>query len=142
MSILSEMATYLDSKPNVRAALNGRIFAGRAPQTIPMPYVLLTQLGAVHEYATTGEITEVQPTIQVDVFARGPKGHLTASVIAERIRDAMSGYVGVMGTTTVQGCTIERDNELVDLEADGSDDWVYQRSIDYRLTHAQTAPAL
>lgn len=129
---------YLGSKQALVDRLSSprfgvKLYARRAPASCPLPFTVITGIGAVPEYELGGEIGDLKRTTQIDVYAATDE---EAEEIADLIRTApLSGYRGYMDTTYVHAVTIESELDPDDYRDDGSDAPYSRSTRTYRIHH-------
>lgn len=143
--IEADLAKHLRTRKAIRNRIGSRgVFRGRVPQNYDgQVAIVLDRIGGDPLYNLSGEDTLAEVTISVDVIAKRANGEPIAEQLEEDIRDAISGYRGTWADTTVRGCTkTGQPREIRTPPVDGSDDWSYRISTDYRIHYVQTAPTL
>ena len=118
-----------------------RVYLGRRPQGSTGPAVTLRRVTSQRYDDLAGEDGTVQHRVDVNVWTkRDSVPPAKVCDIADNIRQALGQYRGTMGDVTVLGVTLERDAmEIVIPPRDGSDDWSFVYSMEFKLTYGQTA---
>lgn len=141
-NILRSVRDSLVDRPGIRTHVGMRVFDGRVPAAAQHSnHIVLRRISSVHEYDLGGEIGTVQTVVQIDVYSNVPA---IRDDVAEEVRLMLSGSRGYVGNEAsklfVNAATVERDMAIEDRPVDASDEWVFRRSMDFRITHEQ-APA-
>ncbi len=115
MSIEQGLNTYL--RANVPSVSN-RVYPLRAPQTVAMPYLVYRRISTPQDYAhgrlmdpTPGPTGIQTPRFQIDGFAATFAG---MRQIANEVRAALSGYVGMMGAVRVASSRVVTEMDVYD----------------------------
>lgn len=122
-----------DIRNRVEQASFGGIYPDAAPQKAPYPRIVVSVIGGAPDYELGGEISDISKTVQVDVDA---SSRHEANTIAELIRTNV-GFVTAPTTwddVTIQSVVIENERDQAFSPTDAGGQWIYRRSIDYRVT--------
>jgi len=121
------LRSYLLSKPEIMAAVDGRMFPSRLPQGTREASIVYTKISdqGFHTYA--GPLGFARPRYQLDAWAQTPDA---AAYLAGLVKEHLDGFKGVMGTApqavTVQGALFQSSHDDYDPDAE-----LYRVSSDY-----------
>ena len=110
----------------------GRRYWVRAPQSLSTrPYIVMHRVSGNRDYHLDGPSRYVQSRVQVDVYDETYGG---AKAVARAVRDAVSGFAGVLSGVQIQRITIESER---DLPADDAGDItkLFRTSLDLMIHH-------
>lgn len=153
--IARKLQTYLESIPALQDVLSApkwglRVRVGRIPQGMLLPYVRLAEIGADVSYHLAGELSGLDTTVQIDVWAETEK---QADEIADLIRgfDAdgnliasrpLSGFAGTWDGARVEAVVIMSETGTVEEPGDSSGAGRFRNTRDYRIHwHRAVSPA-
>ncbi len=132
------------NQPAIANRLSNRIYPDVKPQKIngakpALPNAIISIIGGNPDYTLTGPIGDLAKTVQVDVDA---ETRYEANEIADLIRTAIefsstNPLDQTWDDTTVLSCTVENERDQTFSPTDASDQWVFRRSIDYRVTYVR-----
>lgn len=89
------IVTYLNRTPAVTSVLGGeKVYYGRAPSTVKMPYVTVRNSGGMRE-RITHHYTDTEDTLTIYVDAAADKQFIGRD-IAEAVKNALENYRGDM----------------------------------------------
>jgi len=137
MSIESGLVAYLKTDTDLMVLVgNGdspitcRIYPVRLPQNWTAPAITYQRISGSRLHHLNGPAGRAHPRIQFDIM-----GDTYASVrsVGDKLRIALDGYAGSMGSETVGVATIEND-------FDGylSDTDTFRISMDFTIWHVET----
>lgn len=110
------------------------IYPDNAPQNAPYPRVIISVIGGAPDYKLTGEISDLGKVVQVDVDS---ERRFDTNEITELIRTQI-GFITTPTTwddVTVHSVVIENERDQTFAPAEGSSQWIYRRSLDYRIKY-------
>jgi len=126
-----------------------RAFIDRVPQGQPLPALVLFELSSEPYASLAGEIDLSRSFLQVDVWADGANGRLLAKRAAIRLRTKLCGstltadapYRGYLseGGIWLESAKCTRDQLLGEKPTDGSDNYIFRASLDFRLLHTDVS---
>lgn len=135
MAIEEGIYTYIQTQSGVTALVSTRVYPIMMPQDFTLPAIVYSRISGEREHManntskTTRMIGKVRARYQFDCIAETPDG---AKDLGEALRKAMDGYIGLMGTNTVQACALINDNDIYDPETD-----TFIRSMDFRISYIE-----
>jgi ribosome-associated translation inhibitor RaiA len=124
----------LDAIRTFRNYVGDRVTIGRVPRKSGVVHVQLTKVSEDRADDLGGQDTDVQTTIQVDVWTKGDSAAITAEAVAKSVYKAISSYSGRWNQTLVYSATQERAAVLTDEPDDGTRYWDYRDSRDYLVS--------
>ena len=124
---------------DIRNRINGRVYAGRVPDSGKMPCVVVGIISTERKYHLGGEAGANEAIVQVDVY-----GDSISEVdqIAELIRNRTSGYCGNAGEEFISEAMIIRESDTAQQPKDGSSNWIYRHSRDFQVFYKVPVPTL
>ncbi len=131
-----KLGTYLNTRPTIGNRLSNRIYPSRVPQNEKdnFPRSIISVIGGQPDYSLTGEIADLDKIVQVDVDALTQR---EANEIADLIRQDISFFDGTWDDTIVKSCVVENERDQSFQPVDKSDQWIFRRSIDYRVAYVR-----
>jgi len=90
-------------------------------------------------HAIDGALNTLSARIQLDLLAYRARD---ISVLREQLRHELDGYTGEMAGAQVIRSKLVNEIGYVDEPTDGSDRWIYRRSVDYLIRYQITTPTL
>ena len=133
---MSKLAAAIYSKLSgstaVTALTGTRIFPGHIPQgkSYPNCRFIVSDIEQIH--TSTGHDKTHRASLQVDCYA--VDSYLTACNLSEAIREALNTQSTTFGTLEIFNSHITSEiDEPPFRPADGSDKWIYGRSLDCNL---------
>lgn len=143
--IRSDLRTYLAANAGLTALLtrSGRkhIYLSRVPQSTPayanFPCVVYRRANGGHEHDLDGSAGYAAPQFEFHVLAQDPDD---VEGICEALRQALQGFKGAMGDTTVDRCTLEDESDDY-LESRVGDDVGFHRTVlIYKIGFRESIP--
>lgn len=116
-----------------------RIYALRAPQNSPTPFVVYQRISADRDRHINGPSGIVQATFQIDVY--DAKYH-DVRLVAGDIEEALDGYAGTVSyggnspqdSVKIGGISCQNDIDMLDQT---DEPFLYRVSADYLITYHQ-----
>ena len=124
---MSERAIYAQLAPIT--ALGGRIYPLQAPQNVELPYATYQRISATRYSAFGADVSPVEATIQVDLYANRADGYGAFNTVTEAVRVALQRQSS--GATTDMYLDAERDDYEEDTE-------LYRKTFDVRTWYRET----
>lgn len=136
--IAKGVRTLLAATTGVTSLTSTRIYYdGVLPQNPVYPAVTLVEVSAEHVGHLNGESGLVESRVQVDAWSEQPD---TANSVHEAIRTKLAAYAGAAGTETIRRAYAENRRTESVPPSEGSANWLYRRSHDYRIFHLESLP--
>jgi len=126
-----ELRTFLLADAGVTALVVDRVYSDVLTQGATLPAIVLTLVGGVSIYSTTGLSGLASPKVQVDVYAANPAGR---HALADLVRLRLAGYSGPIGAGVAQGIFLDSTRDLYE-DAPKS----YRRSFDFTVWNEESA---
>lgn len=140
MPIGPGLSTYLLSKSAITTIVGQRIYPLRPPQgSSNYPCVTYQTISSRSTYSHGGDNQLRFERVQINCFGRTVK---SAKDLAESVRLAMSGYAGVMGSTTVQSCFLDNERDVSYDSPDTASQDLFCTQVDYMIAYTEAAPTL
>lgn len=113
--IRTGLFAFLSADPGVSALVTAdgtvRIFPIKLPQGVKQASVVYTRISGQSEYTMQGADALARSRMQIGAWApTAPE----ASTLANKVKDAINGYKGLMGDVTVQGVFMDSERESYD----------------------------
>ncbi len=140
MPIGPGLTTYLQTKSAITNVVDSRIYLVRPPQgSGSFPCITYQTISSRSTYSHGGDNQLRIERVQINCFARTFKA---AKDLAELVRLSLSGYAGLMGTTTVQSCFLENERDVPYDSPDTTSQDVLCTQVDYSISYTEAAPTL
>lgn len=110
--IEQDLVTFLTTRPALTAIQDTRVYPDRLPQSPPLPAMVFFSISDPASYTHDGE-TLKEERFQFDCWAKDP---LTAIRQKNELRNACSGFKGMMGDTYIEAAFFENSRTLDDDE--------------------------
>jgi len=137
VSIETGLLTYLKTDTDLMALVgNGdspltcRIYPVRLPQNWTAPAITYQRISGPRLQSLSGPSGRAHPRYQFDIL---DGTYASVRVAADKLRAALDGYTGAMGSETVGACTIDNDFDGYLADTD-----VYRVSMDFIIWHIET----
>ena len=108
------LVKYLEANPGLTALLSERIYPEPLPQPVggvTLPAITYTRVSGVPRVAHDGDSNLLNPLYQLKVWSSTKAQSRT---IMRLMRQALSGYSGLMGDLTIQASFVRADRDLTD----------------------------
>jgi len=113
--IRTGLFAFLSADPGVSALVTAdgtvRIFPIKLPQGEKRASVVYTRISGQSEYTMQGADALARSRMQIDAWAPTAPA---ASDLANKVKDAINGYRGAMGSVNVQGVFMDNERESYD----------------------------
>lgn len=144
-TIRQDLRTYLAAQAGIQAVLtangNTRIFLSRIPQSNPpsssFPAVMYRRASGGHEHDLDGSAGYAAPLFEFHVADPNPA---TVETICEALRQELQGFRGLMGSTPVQRCTLEDEQDEYVESQIGDDAGFHVTVLTYRIGYTESIP--
>lgn len=103
-----------------------------------LPYVLVQEISANSHEHLGGSSGLTTDRVQIDCVADDAGD---ADAIREEVRKVMQGFRGTMTSKAVKGCSHDGTSSFVDYPKNNSSIVEYVKTIDFRITYAETVPS-
>ncbi len=127
MDITEALRAYLLAAPAVAALVGERVFVTVAPQEAEKPLVVLRKVSGARVYSQSGDSGLAWP--RVEITARAERA-ADAIAVATAVRQAISGYRGMMGAVNVQAVFVDSERDAFDFETRA-----FERVVDIFIWH-------
>jgi predicted site-specific integrase-resolvase len=132
MTIEEGIYSYIQTKSGVTSLVSTRVYPSNMPQDFTLPAIVYFRVSSERQHeARESSVTQgkARARYQFDCMAETYDG---AKALGEALRIAMDGYIGLMGSNTVQACSLENDRDIYDSELD-----IYMRVMDFRIVYLE-----
>lgn len=111
MSLTADLQTYLLAQSGIASLVGAQVYWQAAPQATAFPYITFFLVSEEREHDVAGQCGVVFAFYQVDCWH---EGSADIHAIADAVRNAVDGYTGTMGSTTVQYSKLINRHEFID----------------------------
>lgn len=137
MSLESDLFTALQANSGLTALIGDRLYRDRLPQGAAYPAVVYQRISTTHAHHMTAASGLAEARIQFDSWATDAA---SAEAVAEKIRLALQGFRGDLGSTSVRTCHLENTESGYDPPADSSDVAAHRVSQDFMVAYFESVP--
>lgn len=142
MSFSSDLVAYLKTKTAITDLVgsggSARISPAKINQGDGFPAIRFVITGGESHESLTGAVGNRQPNLQIDCYATT---RLAATNLGEQVRLVLQGYRGTMGSTFINGITLENRFELYEPTVDGSDNGKHREVLVFNVVHDESIPS-
>lgn len=130
-----------DARRWLRSLVGGHVYARRVPQKCTAHTAITIGLLARNkDQPLIGEVGVVDSTLEIKVLTRGAGADHRATTVGQLLTLAVSNYRGWWFDTYVHNVQVERDSDMAEEPADGSDTWPWMWSTDITVGHDSVSP--
>lgn len=141
MSIAGALSSFLKANTDVNLKVGGRVYRGVAPQTAPVPYLVIQQISGRHVRHMGAVSGLAAPTFQISCVSDDP---VAADELFDAVREALDHFAGTMGTppntATVRAAFLEGEAYTFDPPRDASDVGIHVVRMTVEVWHTETVP--
>lgn len=133
-----------EARENLRGLIGNRIYLNRRPQnTSDHTAMEIRTLDLERAYRLSGEVNNPEEFLNCRFYARGGTARDRVDLAASMFALAVSGfYDDTWGDRQIESCLIDSESgDAIDPD-DGSDDWVFVRTVDLRVFHRAPIAAI
>jgi hypothetical protein len=128
--ILGTVCKYLLADSAVTAAVSGRVYQGRFPESEDgRPAIRVAQVSGGLGYRLDGEDGVGTARVQVDVYG----DETTSKSVAALVRTRLSAAKGDIGGVTVRSCQLVNAVSMPTAPIDGSDRWPVRVMLEFSV---------
>lgn len=141
MSLLTAIYSHLVADADVIALTSTRIYMYEAPSSATTPYITFYQISGVpsHHLQAAAGITDQR--VQIDCWDGGNEAATGVETLADKVRLAMDGFRGTMGTVTVRMCHLEDEgSDFFPKVRSSREGGIFRKRLDFRIWHTETVP--
>lgn len=139
MSAGKAIRAILIADADVLAVVASRIYPNQAPQDAARPYLVYTVISRDHHNEKSGTSGLCRSRVQIaSVGGRG--AYDTADDLANKVRLALTNYVGTIASVAVTSILPDQDGDRFSVPVDGSDETLDAVFQDYFVTYRETSP--
>ena len=145
MALLRQnLINHILSDAGVSALVGSRVRPITMPQSDDYPFIGVGQTGCTRSYLMNGTQKTLVRT-KFDVQCEG-RSYQSAALVAEAVRNAVSGAKGMLGITDeesdVKHIAVEDDKDLSAIHLGEGDNWVYPILLQLVVMSEEPAPTL
>lgn len=110
-SLKSGLVAYVLADPTVSGLISNRLYAKRASQNNPAPYIVWSTVSADETAAHDGPTGLEEFRIQFSIYAETISD---SESVRDALKDRINGFSGSMGLVTVGSCFFKNEIDLHD----------------------------
>lgn len=133
MSAAKAMRARLVSDATITGLVGTRVYPGKAPQDVTLPYVVYSRISTTRTPTLNGPTNVPETRIQLDVIANS---QASAEQVATALRNRLDGFTGVSASVAVLSSVVEDEQDLSEA-IDGSDSLYYRVVMDVLIQHRE-----
>ena len=132
MGIEAGIYSRLTASTSITAIVGTRIFPGRVPQGQTFPNIRFSILAQEQTQKLTGHLTLYSASIQIDCYTLNSYSSLID--LSDTVRANLNTGSTTFGSIQITNCHVQSElDEPPFTPTDGSDDWIYGRSLSLQL---------
>ena len=141
MTIETAFFSYTSTKAAITALVSTRIYATVAPSSPTYPYITFQIISNQPEHYMAGAEGLTNVRLQADAWSFSVAEQ---QAISEALRNALDGFVGLMGTENldVRSCFLDSRNTFEEPDKQGKNLPVHRASLDFSIWHKESVPTL
>jgi hypothetical protein len=142
VSVTRALFDHLAADAGVSALVGTRIYQELAPAGSALPRITFSMVSEQYQETLQGATTELAwSNVQIDAWGSSID---SALAVAEAVRQSLQGYIGSMGTQSLEvpHATVRNRQGLFSEPESGADIAIYRVMVDARIINRQTVPAL
>lgn len=133
--MLTAIAAYLLADTQLTTAIADRVHYSRRPAGSNYPCLVLDPVATRPLDVLDGLPECDSVSIEFHIWCDDASGgYPKLSSVGDRVRELLEGYRGDLGGYYVHGCKLDSDIHVPTNPIDGSDVWIYRRSLTLRFT--------
>lgn len=117
--------------------VGSRVFSVIADQGAAYPFIVLQEISNTKVAFMEGESGLADARIQISCWSTSCKD---SQLIGDKVRLAISGFTGTMGTTTVQDCYFDTSRDVIDPSPELSSRRIFGCVQEYVIGFNETVP--
>lgn len=138
MSILTGIYSKLAANTAVTTLTSTRIYPHEAPSSAALPYITFYQISGPHAHHMLAAAGMTEPRVQIDSWDDDALG---AETLADKVRLAMDGFRGTMGSVSVRMCHLDDEaTDFFDKAHSSREGGIFRKRQDYMIWHTETVP--
>ena len=141
MGLETALFSHLSNKASITTLVTTRIYATAPPSSITYPFITYQVLSEEHNHDMSGAVGLTNALVQIDTWAILVSER---QAIGEALRNALDGFVGLMGTENldIRTCFLQDRTTFEELDREGKNLPVHRSSLDFSIWHVETLPTL
>lgn len=137
MTIHAAVYSILTADTGVTDLVSTRIYPIIAPESASMPYITVQRIDSQHEHFMLGSSGMTRQRVQIDCWS---DSMLSASNVAEAVRESLDSYRGTVGSLDIRRASLESEDDEYEPPSDDSEDGAFRVSLDFVIWHRESAP--
>lgn len=139
MSFKGDLYDYLKGAPAVAALVSDRVYPQTVPTAADLPWIAMTKVSSPSIRTLGGDCGVENPSFRLDVWAATSE---TADAVADAIRNALSGFTGMMGDSDVMSARLDDLSDSFDAPDDGTESVLFNVPVDFTFWVRRAVPTL
>jgi len=132
MGIEAGFYSRLTASTSITALVGTRVFPGRVPQGQSFPNIRFSVMSQERQQKLTGHLSIYSAAVQVDCYTMNSYSGLIT--LSELVRTTLNTGSTVFGSISITNCHVQSElDEPPFTPIDGSDEWIYGRSLSCQL---------
>jgi hypothetical protein len=140
ITLREAVRAWLAGDPAIQAIVGGRIYFAVPSQLAAYPCLAILVHGRTYGHNLAGADGTSSAAVQVAAFATRESDCIA---LIEAVRNFADGFRGPLATGfPVMACLLDDETDPMPVPPpDGSDGWIYQAAVDYRIRHRVPGPS-
>lgn len=135
--LYDDIRGYLLGQSGITDVVGQRVYALAAPGSAAKPHIIFGQTRKESDHVMGGAAGVAHPVFRFDCVATSVATVLT---VAEALRQELHGFSGSMGAMKVWSVELDDEADQAIRHPEGSDTYIYIRSVSYMLEITETVP--
>jgi Protein of unknown function (DUF3168) len=137
LTLREAVAAWLRSQSSVTAIVGNRIYFAQPSQRAAYPCCVIKVPTRKYGHNLGGADGTSVATVAITALAIAESQVIA---LAEAIRNFADGFRGTQSGVGILSCLIDDEADDETAPPDGSDNWIYQVTLEYRVAHRVPAP--
>lgn len=137
MSLKEDIYTYMSTNAGIIALTETRIYPNLATSRATFPYITFERIDNRSEHHMLAASKLARATYEISCWSDTAA---SLDAVAEAVRNAFDGFIGVMGSTIVRRARVEQNSDDFIDPTDGSQEGTFGDRIDVSLWFVQSVP--
>lgn len=140
LTLREAVRAWLVSQRSVSALVGTGVYFAVPSQLAAYPCLVISVNGRQYGHNLYGADGTSNALVEITAFGLRESQCIA---IAEAIRDFADGFRGPQSGLSILACFLDDESDPTPTAPpDGSDNWIYQATVDYRIRHRVSAPNL
>lgn len=129
----SGLVALLTGESTISSLVSSRVYISKAPQTAPLPHIVITQMSSDELPAMDG--TPGLRFVDFDIDCRADRS-VEAETLGNAVRVFIDDYTGAAGDDTIQAVLLNDESTTYEPPTDGSDKGVHVTLLDVTIQYS------